>query len=82
MDTIEIAASMNLRLDGTDGLFEADGLDVLTGTVILQGSVMTPTVLDGGGRCRVLHVHEGVTAILSGLTVRGGYGLLIADSGE
>ena len=30
------------------------GLDILTGTVILQGNVITPTILDGTNGCRVL----------------------------
>jgi CSLREA domain-containing protein len=80
VDTIEIHGGVYTLDCGGDGQFKADGLDILTGTVVLQGSVITPTILDGGGGCRVLHVHKEVTATVSSLTIRGGLWPIVVEN--
>jgi CSLREA domain-containing protein len=72
-DTITLpAGTYTLTIGGTGENANATGDLDITGDLTINGSGPTNTTIDGGATDRVLHVHGGVTAELSGVTITNG----------
>jgi CSLREA domain-containing protein len=72
-DSIELpAGTYILALPGADEDGNATGdLDILS-NLALHGAWSGVTIMDGNGLDRVLHVHRGASAQVSGVTIRNG----------